>query len=118
MISDDGLRSLINDIEADNVERTVSSDNTDKFGEAICSFANDLADRRKTGVLVVGIHDNGTCGNLNISDQLLQRLASFRTDGSILPPPLLTVSKRTIDGCAIAVVEVEPSTFPPLKIQG
>ncbi len=36
------VRALLNDIENDRVERTISSTNTDKFGQAICAFANDL----------------------------------------------------------------------------
>ncbi len=30
------LRNLINDLESDCVERTISTGNTDKFGQAIC----------------------------------------------------------------------------------
>lgn len=40
------LRALLNDIESDMVERTISTTNTDKFGQAICAFANDLPDHR------------------------------------------------------------------------
>ncbi len=40
------LRALLNDIESDMVERTISTANTDKFGQAICAFANDLPDHR------------------------------------------------------------------------
>ena len=40
------LRVLLNDIESDMVERTISTTNTDKFGQAICAFANDLPDHR------------------------------------------------------------------------
>ena len=42
MLSNDDLLSLIADHESDRVERTVSTNNTDKFGEAICAFANDF----------------------------------------------------------------------------
>ena len=38
----DEIRKLLNDIESDRVERTISTTNTDKFAQAICAFANDL----------------------------------------------------------------------------
>ena len=45
-MSIDEIRALLNDIESDRVERTVSTTNTDKFGQAICAFANDLPDKQ------------------------------------------------------------------------
>ena len=73
MRSDDELRHVLHHGESDNVERTVSRTDTDKFGEAICAFGNDLPDGRRPGVLFVGIDDDGNCGNLDIDEQLLQR---------------------------------------------
>jgi ATP-dependent DNA helicase RecG len=118
MLSDDQLREVLQRGEADHVERTISTTDRDKFGEAICSFANDLPDRRQPGILFVGVRDNGTCGNIQITEQVLQTLMSFRTDGNILPPPVLSVRRHTLDGCTMAIVEVQPSTNPPLKYQG
>ena len=46
-MSIDETRALLNDIESDRVERTVSTTNTDKFGQAICAFANDLPDHKQ-----------------------------------------------------------------------
>lgn len=118
MLSDDDLRRLVRKGEADHVERTVSINDRRKFGEAICSFANDLPDRRRIGVLFVGVKDNGDCANLPIEEQLLQTLMGFRTDGTILPPPLMTVRRLVLDGCAMAIVEVTPSDNPPIKYDG
>ncbi len=118
MLSDDELRRYLRDLEADNVERTESRTNTDKFCEAICAFANDLPGRRETGVLFIGVKDNGTCANLDIDDSLLRNLAAIRSDGNIAPFPVMDVSRRVIDGCAMAVVEVAPSDNPPLKYKG
>ena len=118
MLSDDELRRNLRDLEADNVERTVSLADKDKFGQAICAFANDLPKRGQTGVLFVGVRDNGDCANLEIDERLIQTLAGFRSDGTITPFPVMHVARRVIDGCAMAVVEVEPSDNPPLKYQG
>ena len=51
----DEIRALLNDIESDRVERTISTTNTDKFGQAICAFANDLPDYRLSGYLFLGV---------------------------------------------------------------
>ncbi len=118
MLSDDDLRRLVRTGEADHVERTVSINDRRKFGEAICAFANDLPDRRRIGVLFVGVKDNGDCANVAIEEQLLQTLMGFRTDGTILPPPLMTVRRLVLDGCTMAIVEVTPSDNPPIKFDG
>lgn len=36
------LIAMLRDLESDCVERTVSTTNTGKIGQVICSFANDL----------------------------------------------------------------------------
>ncbi|HVB67326.1 MAG TPA: ATP-binding protein [Acetobacteraceae bacterium] len=118
MLSDDELRVLLHSGEADNAERTVSLRDRSKFGEAICAFANDLADRRMPGVLFVGVADDGSCGNLTIDEQLLQTLMGFRSDGNILPPPVMQVRRHTLDGCTMAIVEVQPAENPPIKYDG
>lgn len=43
------VKALLNDIESDRVERTISTTNTDKFGQAICAFANDLPNHQQPG---------------------------------------------------------------------
>lgn len=118
MLSDCELRGLLGAREADNVERTVSITDKDKFGEAICAFGNDLPDRRTTGALIIGVDDAGVCANTPIDERLLQTLMGYRTDGTISPFPVMSVQVRELDGCRIAVVEVEPSINPPLRYKG
>jgi ATP-dependent DNA helicase RecG len=118
MLSDDELRRLLRDAESDHLERTQSPTDSSKFGEAICAFANDLPDRREVGVLFVGVKDNGDCANIPIDEQLLKTLMGFKTDGRILPPPLMHVRRQTLDGCTMAIVEVTPSENPPIKYDG
>lgn len=118
MLSDDDLRRLLRHGEADHVERTVSLTDRRKFGEAICAFANDLPDRRQAGVLFVGVNNDGQCANMAIEEQILQTLMGFRTDGTILPPPVITVRRHSLDGCTMAIVEVTPSDNPPIKYDG
>jgi ATP-dependent DNA helicase RecG len=112
------LIALAADLESDRVERTVSSNDGDKFREAVCAFANDMPNHRLPGVLFVGLRDDGTCGNVPITDQLLQNLASIRSDGNVVPFPSLVVQKRTLNGCEMAVVIVQPSYDPPVRFKG
>ena len=57
MITTTKIRALLNDIESDRVERTISTTNTDKFGQAICAFANDS--EILGGAYIVVEADNG-----------------------------------------------------------
>ncbi len=58
MLTDDKIKALLKDIEADNVEQTVSTNKTDKFCEVICAFANDMPDHGKPGYLFIGADDS------------------------------------------------------------
>jgi ATP-dependent DNA helicase RecG len=118
MVSDEKLKAMLRTLEADNVERTVSVAKPDKIGEAICSFANDLPDRRDVGVLFLGANDDGSCGGIKVSDQMLLTLLDFGRDGRIVPLPSITARKVSLDGCEMAVVEVLPSDNPPVRYNG
>lgn len=112
------LEALLRELESDNVERTRSLDKADKFGEAICAFANDMPGHRRPGYLFVGANDDGSPAGIRVEDRLLQALAAFRSDGNILPPPVLTVQKHVLFGGEMAVVEVAPSDLPPVRYKG
>ncbi|GAA3054608.1 ATP-binding protein [Actinokineospora globicatena] len=117
-LSDNELERLFADLESDRVERKESAHAVDKIGQAVCAFANDLPGHRQRGVLFIGVKDNGDHAGLVITDQLLQNLASLRDQGNLLPPPSLTVRKVVLGGRDLAVVEVEPSTAPPVRYKG
>lgn len=117
-MEDSELEQLLTDFESDRVERKVSITDRDKICQAICAFANDLPNYRRPGVLFIGIHDDGRCANLPITDKLLLTLSDWRSNGNILPFPNMTVQKRTIHGCELAVVNVEPSEAPPVRYEG
>lgn len=108
-MKDGELTVLLAELESDRVERTVSTTDGDKFREAVCAFANDMPDHQLPGVLFVGVKDDGSCGNVKITDQLLQNLASIRSDGNVIPFPSLVVQKRILNSCEVAVVIVSPS---------
>ena len=118
MITEDDLDKLLSDLESDRVEKTISETDKDKFGEAICSFSNDIANHQAPGYLVVGAKDDGSRSGLVVSEQLMQTLMDFRTDGRTVPPPSMTVQKLSYPDGEVAVVEVQPSFQPPVRFKG
>jgi len=69
-------------------------------------------------VLFIGANDDGTCANIDITDDLLQKLSHYRSDGNIQPFPALTVQKKILKGCELAVIIVEPAFAPPVRFNG
>jgi ATP-dependent DNA helicase RecG len=119
VVDDAELALLASDLESDRVERKASlSDGSDRVGQAICAFANDMPGRGEVGLVLVGVTDSGDPSGLTITDRLLQTLAAFRSDGNILPLPTMTVEKRRLRGAEIAVVVVTPSGDPPVRYRG
>lgn len=120
MLTDEELEQLLSRGESDLIEFTESAGKhvSDKIRQAICAFANDLARHGKPGVVIVGLRDDGTCAEIAIDDELLKRLAGFRDEGKILPFPVMTVEKRSLNGCEVALVIVEPAVNPPVKVDG
>ncbi len=118
--SDQELAALLDDTESDRAERkeTFKGDVPKKARQAICAFANDLSGHNEPGVLFIGAKDNGEPSGLEVTDQLLLSLADMKTDGNILPLPVLTVEKRLLKGAEMAVVTVMPSDMPPVKYEG
>ncbi len=117
-MNDTELEALLFDIESDRVERKASLSEPDRIREAICAFANDLPDHRESGIVFVGANDDGSCAGIAITDELLLRLAQMRDDGNIQPFPSMTVQKRELCGCEMAVVVVQPALAPPARVRG
>ena len=92
MLTGAQLTELLSDLESDRVERTVSEKDTDKFGQAICAFANDFPNHRQPGYLLIGVNDDGSLSGLKVTDQLLQNLGAIRANGNVLPSPAMTTS--------------------------
>jgi ATP-dependent DNA helicase RecG len=112
------LISLLADTESYHVERTTATDDMDKFCQAICAFSNDISGSGKNGYLILGVHDNGELSGLKVSDKLLLQISNIRTDGNILPQPVMTVEKFSLDRGDLLVAEVQPSEIPPVRYRG
>ncbi len=118
MHTEDELTEIIARGESDCVEFTESTRDLDKIRKVICAFANDLPNHRQPGLIFIGIKDDRSCADLTINDALLTNLGGLRGDGKILPFPVMKVVKRSLDGCEVAVIQVEPSDNPPVKFDG
>ncbi len=118
MLTTGELRALIADHESDRVELTVSTTKADKFGEAVCAFANDFPNHRQPGYLIIGVDDKARLSGLTVGDELLRNLGALRSNVNIEPLPAMTVQKYTLPEGEVAVVEVLPSDLPPVRYKG
>lgn len=118
MISKEEVRELLYSTETYRVERTASTGDMDKFQEAICAFSNDLPNSRKKGYLIIGAYDNGSLSGLEVTDALLKKIAAIRSDGNILPLPVMAVERFEYEDGDLLVAEVSPSFVPPVRYRG
>ena len=113
------LDAMLVDLESELVERKESASSTaTSIREAICAFANDLADHRKPGVIFVGARDDGVPTGIAVTDDLLKNLAAMKDDGTILPPPTLSVRELRVGAESVAAVVVQPSASTPVSYRG
>lgn len=117
-LSDHEIERLAKAGEAERVERKASAKQKQEIRDAICAFANDLPAHRAPGLVLVGLNDDGSPSGIAITDELLRALADLRSDGNILPLPTMSVEKRLILGNELAVIEVQPSLNPPVRLRG
>lgn len=117
-MTDAELLALFRLSESDRVERKENNTHPDRVREVICAHANDLPNHRATGVIFIGQRDDLTCAQLNVDDRLLQTLAGYRQEGRVLPFPTMSVRRVVLDGCPVAVIEIEPSDNPPVRFDG
>ncbi len=118
MITKEEVKDLLHSAETFRIERTVSIGDMDKFQEAICAFSNDLPDSRKKGYLILGAYDNGTLSGLKVNDDLIRKITAIRSEGNILPLPVMSVERFEYEDGDLLVVEVSPSLVPPVRYRG
>ncbi len=118
MITKDEVNRLRFSKETSRVERTISKGDMDKFQEAICAFSNDMANSRKPGYLMIGVHDDGRLSGLKVDDKFFIKISAIRSSGNILPLPVMTVESYEFEDGDVLVVEVQPSLYPPVRYRG
>lgn len=118
MLNEVTILPLLKDTENERTERTISTDAKEKFGQAICAFANDIMNTGKPGYLFIGAYNDGSLSGLKYTDDLQKDIAGMRSEGNILPQPVMQVYKVALPEGDIAVVEVQPSRLPPVRFRG
>lgn len=114
-MTDEDLLVLLQDGASQRVRRKTTLADGSAIRRAICAFSNDLHDYRLPGVIFVGVNNDGICANTPITDELLLKLVDMRANGHIEPFPMISVESRTLNGCTMAVVMVQPSDAPPVR---
>ncbi len=117
-LTEEKLRQMMTDLEAENVERTRAFDKADKMGQAICAFANDLAGRSVSGYLLLGVEKDGRVSGKRIDDEHLTSLGGLKTEGNLLPPPAMALEVFHLAEGDVVVITVFPSAYPPIRYQG
>lgn len=118
MMTIEEIQRLLRSTETSRIERTVSTTNMDKLQEAICAFSNDMSDSRQNGYLIIGAKDDGKLSGLKVDDALYQKIAGIRSDGNILPIPMMTCERYEMEGGDLLIVEVQPAFTPPVRYRG
>jgi ATP-dependent DNA helicase RecG len=118
MITEERVKALIADMESDWIERTTSI-KEDKLGPAVCALSNDFPNHKHSGYIVLGVHDDGKLAGMQWTDKELQTIGGVKTNGNVLPQPSLIVSPvfKFPEG-EVVVVEVKPSSYPPVRYNG
>jgi ATP-dependent DNA helicase RecG len=113
----DDLVHEFGDQERDDLEFKRDLSNRDLLRKAVCALANDLGDRKR-GVLLVGIDKSGSPTGIPIGEAELLKVAEFRNEGRILPPPAIAVSRARFKGRPVIRVDVTPAAAPPVQLDG
>lgn len=116
-LADDELDNLSHE-ESERSEFKETLSDREKIKRAICAFSNDLADHRAAGVIIVGLRKDGSCAGLNVTEELERTAAAIRSDGSLLLIPSMLVRRARIRNCDVLIIEVEPSSAPPVRLSG
>ena len=116
--TDAELAALLRDGESHLVERKRNAGDGAAIRRNVCAFANDLPGTGRPGVVFIGVEDDGGCAHAPIDDELLSKLSNMRSEANIAPLPSLSVEKRNVDGCEVAIVQVAPSAYPPVRYDG
>jgi ATP-dependent DNA helicase RecG len=118
MLSVDKIKTLMLDLESDRIERTISF-REDKLGPAVCAFSNDFPNHKQPGYILLGVNDDGKVSKITIGDEDLKKIGGVKSNGNVLPQPSLIVSPvYKIDEGDVVVVEVRPSSYPPVRYDG
>jgi ATP-dependent DNA helicase RecG len=116
-LPDEALLELFHSPENERLERKETLTGQDSICQAICAFANDLAASGEPGVVIIGQKDDLSCASLSIDAKLLEKIGGWRSTGKFHPFPAMSVERREIEGCPVAVITVAPSLNTPVRYE-
>ena len=64
------------------------------------------------------MYDDGRISGLNVDDSLMKKISGIRSDGNIIPLPVMNTEKVETPEGDVLVVEVTPSLIPPVRYRG
>jgi ATP-dependent DNA helicase RecG len=101
--------------ESERVEWKQSQADVSDILHAACALANDLADSRRPGFLVLGIANDGRIAGLpGDLDQEQQKLANRLSSTRLLPTPTYNMEIVERDGKNLLVVRIDSYPVPPV----
>jgi ATP-dependent DNA helicase RecG len=101
--------------ESERVEWKQSSSDVGDILHAASALANDLADSRRPGYLVLGMANNGRIVGLpGDLDQEQQKLANRLSSTKLLPTPTYSMEPVERDGRTLLIVRIDPYPVPPM----
>lgn len=108
--------------ESGHVEWKESHDAKDLL-DAVCAFANDLADSKQAGTIVIGLDKSGApTGKYQRGDQadrVQQHLVNLLSSTKLMPHPVFRIEAHEHDGRLVFLLRVEPYAVPPVvKVNG
>ncbi|MDN5849265.1 MAG: putative DNA binding domain-containing protein [Nitrococcus sp.] len=118
MLSDQELLNLKRGGESEQVEMKPSTTQGDSIRRAVCAFANDLLGQGNGGVVLIGLHNDGSCAGIEDVDRAQRLLTDWVHSGMILPLPDVEIYCRELEGSPVIVVEVRAHANPPLRYKG
>ena len=117
-MNEDKVKELLADMESDRIERTISV-TEDKLGPAVCALSNNFSNDKQAGYILLGVNDDGKIAGRKWTDNDLQKIGGVKTNGNVLPQPSLIVSSVfKFDEGEVVVIEVKPSSYPPVRYDG
>lgn len=72
----------------------------------------------RMGILLLVLKITGNCQGLRLMTIFLKKISGIRSDGNILPIPMMTCERYELDGGDLLIVEVQPSFSTPVRYRG
>jgi ATP-dependent DNA helicase RecG len=117
MLTSDKILQAIKGGESAQLEFKASVSDMAKIAQTVCAFSNDLNNYGTASHIFIGVADNGNISGADATDELLQRIAQIQSS-NITPPPNMRSDVVEVSGKKIIVIEVMPSSSPPVRCGG